>query len=72
MAMKFPGNCLLIAILASCKPGNVLQWKRNASGRMHVYWKDQYGHAWEFYKKGASKRTYLQNAFYVGEIKRVG
>lgn len=70
--MKFPGNCAVVAVVASWLPGNSLHWKRNASGRWHVYWKDRQGRSWEFYKKGASKRTYFQNALYVGEVKRVG
>ena len=39
--------------------------------RLHFYWQDRQGRSWEFYKRGASGRTYLQNSFYLGEIKRI-
>lgn len=68
--MRFPGNCILVALYFSFVPGNRLRVKRNRAGRWHYYWTDRSGRSWEFYKKGASSRTYLQNAFYLGEIRR--
>jgi hypothetical protein len=68
--MKFPGNCLLVSLIASSLPGNRLRTKRNRMGRLHFYWQDRNGHSWEFYKRGASGLTYLQNSLYIGEIKR--
>lgn len=68
--MKFPGNCLVVSLIASVKPGNKLRCDRNRMGRWHVFWQDSSGRSWEFYKKGASGRTYLQNSLYIGEIRR--
>lgn len=68
--MRFPGNCLLVALLGSIPPGARLHGKRNRSNRLHFYWTDRSGRSWEFYKKGASTRTYLQNLLYVGEVRR--
>lgn len=68
--MRFPGNCLIVALIYAEVPGNRLRMKRNRMGRWHFYWTDADGRDWEFYRKGASGRTYLQNALYVGEIKR--
>jgi hypothetical protein len=68
--MKFPGNCLIVSLIASALPGNRLRMKRNRMGRIHFYWQDKDGRSWEFYKRGASGRNYLQNSFYFGEIKR--
>lgn len=68
--MKFPGNCLCVSLIAAALPGNKLKICRNRSGRMHFYWRDKYGRSWEFYKKGASQRTYLKNSIYVGEVCR--
>jgi hypothetical protein len=68
--VKFPGNCLCVALLASLRPGTRLRIGRNRMGRKHFYWTDQHGRSWEFYKKGASGRTYFQNSLYIGEIKR--
>lgn len=70
--MRFPGNCLIVSLAMAALPGNHLRVKRNRLGRWHVFWSDEQGREFEFYKKGASGKTYLQNAFYVGEIKRVG
>ena len=69
--MRFPGNCLVVSLIAASLPGNRLATKRNRMGRRHFYWKDRQGRSWEFYKRGASGKTYLQNSFYIGEIKRV-
>lgn len=68
--MKFPGNCLVVSIVASLRPGTRFRMDRNRMGRWHFFWTDAEGRSWEFYKKGASGKTYLQNSFYVGEIKR--
>lgn len=64
-----PGNCLLMAMLA-CLFGYRFASMRNRTGRLHFFWRDGEGRAFEFYKAGASRRTYLQNAFYFGSIKR--
>ena len=69
--MKLPGNCLIVSLIMAAIPGNKLRTKRNRMGRMHFYWQDRQGRSWEFYKRGASGRTYLQNSFYLGEIKRI-
>jgi hypothetical protein len=69
--MKFPGNCLLVSLAMAAIPGNRLCKKRNRMGRMHFYWSSADGRSWEFYKRGASGKTYLQNSFYIGEIKEV-
>lgn len=68
--MLFPGNCLLVAMLGAIPPGARLHGTVNQSGRRHFYWTDRHGFSWEFYKKGASSRTYLQNLLYIGEIRR--
>lgn len=70
--MRFPGNCVLVSLCAALMPGNRIRWKRNRCGRWHVFWQDRNGKTWEFYRKGASGRTYLRNLIYVGEVKRVG
>jgi len=69
--MRFPANCLIVSLAMAAFPGNRLRTKRNRMGRLHLYWSDARGRSWEFYKRGASSRTYLHNALYVGEIKRV-
>lgn len=69
--MKFPGNCLIVSLAMSIVPGRRLQVKRNRMGRLHFFWKAADGRSWEFYKRGASGKTYLQNSFYIGEIKEV-
>ena len=68
--MRFPGNCLCVALVASLRLGSRFRMKRNRLGRWHFFWTDRRGYSWEFYKKGSSGRTYIQNALYVGEIKR--
>ena len=68
---RFPGNCLLVSLLMAARPGNRMRTKRNRMGRLHFYWSDAQGRSWEFYKRGASGRTYIQNAVYFGEIRRV-
>ena len=67
--MRFPGNCLIVALAAVLKDGSRLYWKRNKVGRVHFYWRTKDGRRWEFYKRGASSRSYLQNAIYIGEIR---
>lgn len=69
--MRFPGNCLLVALAASAR-GHHLHRMRNRSGRWHFYWthRDGGGQAFEFYTKGASRRSYLRNAITLGEIRR--
>jgi len=69
--MKFPGNRLCVAFIAALRPGTRFRTGRNRMGRLHFYWTDRHGKSWEFYKKGASRRTYLQNSLYIGEIKRI-
>lgn len=67
--MRFPANCLLVALIAALGGGR-LRTARNRSGRVHVYWLDHGGRAWEFYRKGASRRPYWQNLVYFGRIAR--
>lgn len=43
---------------------------RNRTGRLHFYWVMAEGRAWEFYGQGASRRGYLGNAVYFGQIRR--
>jgi hypothetical protein len=69
LTMKLPGNCLLAAAVAAVC-GQRFRAGRNAAGRLHFYWLDRNGRAREFYKQGASRKTYLQNAFYFGEVRR--
>jgi hypothetical protein len=69
--VKFPGNCLVVSMAMACAPGSRLRTKRNRMGRLHFYWQTSDGRTWEFYKRGASGKNYLQNALYVGEIKEV-
>lgn len=68
--MKFLGNCLCVSLIASLRPGNRFRIGSNRLGRLHFFWTDRDGRSWEFYKKGASGKTYLQNSLYIGEIKR--
>ncbi|MDR6292367.1 hypothetical protein E9232_004907 [Inquilinus ginsengisoli] len=67
--MRLPGNCLLAAVVAAIC-GRRFRQCRNPAGRLHFYWLDRTGAAWEFYKQGASKKTYMQNALYLGEVRR--
>jgi hypothetical protein len=69
--MRFPGNCFVVSVIAALLPGKRLWYGRNRMGRIHFFWKDKYGRSWEFYKRGASSKTYLQNSIYIGEIKKV-
>lgn len=68
--MKFPANCLVVALVASLRHGSKFRMERNRKGRWHFFWTDRYGFSWEFYCKGASSKSYLQNALYIGEIRR--
>lgn len=70
--MIVPGNCLLAAICAkACAPRRVrVVTMRNRAGRVHFMW-ERDGELFEFYTPGASRCTYLQNAFRLGEIRRV-
>lgn len=66
--MRFPGNCLIVALVCG---GLRIRVMRNRRGRLHFYWVDRNGSAWEFYTKGASAHGYLRNALRIGEIRRV-
>lgn len=68
--LRFPANCLIVSLAASLLPGNRFAWKRNKAGRVHFFWRDSCGRSWEFYKAGSSRKGYLQNALYLGEVKR--
>lgn len=68
--MRFPGNCLIVALTFAALPGNRLRTKRNRMGRLHFFWTDKRGRSWEFYKKGAGSKTYIENALYLGEVRR--
>jgi hypothetical protein len=68
--VRFPGNCLLVALAAWAR-GHRLYRMRNRSGRWHFYWTHRdTGQAFEFYTKGASRRSYLRNALTIGEVRR--
>jgi hypothetical protein len=43
---------------------------RNRAGRLHFYWLTSSGAAFEFYTKGASRRSYWRNALTLGEVRR--
>lgn len=67
--MALIGNCLLLAFtfaLLGCRP----RFMRNRRGRWHAYWLDHEGRAWEFYARGAAARSYWQNAWYRGRVRR--
>lgn len=66
--MRFPANCLVVAVIASLLPGRKFCTKRNQKGRLHFFWKDRKGKAWRFYQRGAGNRSYLRNSLYIGEI----
>lgn len=66
---RFPGNCLIVAAVMGLR-GYEVRTMRNRSGRLHFYWRDEEGRAFEFYTKGASRRSYLRNALTLGEIRR--
>lgn len=68
--MRFPGNCLVVTLVYCLRRGNCLRRMRNRSGRLHFYWTDASGKAFEFYTKGASRRSYLRNAITFGEVRR--
>lgn len=68
--MRFPGNCVIAALIAGMA-GARIRTVRNRTGRIHFYWLNEAGEAWEFYTKGASRRSYLRNALTLGEIRRV-
>ncbi|MGG3814221.1 hypothetical protein ABEV34_21615 [Methylorubrum rhodesianum] len=66
--MRFPANCLAVALLR----GHVrTRAMRNRTGRLHYFWRDRDGLAWEFYAPGRSRRSYLANLLYVGEVQRM-
>jgi hypothetical protein len=67
--MRFPANCVAVtaaAVLLGQRPRTI----RNRPGRLHVYWVNRRGEAFEFYTKGASLRSYWRNALTFGEVKR--
>lgn len=69
--MKFPGNCLLVALVMGLRPGRRIRVMRNRGGRLHFFWTHKAtGEAFEFYTKGASRRSYLRNAITMGEVRR--
>lgn len=69
--MRFPGNCLVVALVAGLRPSNRVHMARNAWGRWHWYWTDSNGVSWRFYRPQSGRRSYLRNSLYIGEIKRV-
>lgn len=73
MQGKRLSNCLIAALLAWARSprGSVrLVVRRNRCGRWHVLWRDG-ERLFEFYGRGASQRTYLQNLLYRGEVREV-
>lgn len=72
MQGKRLSNCLIAALLAWARsPLSVrLVVRRNRCGRWHVLWRVA-GRLFEFYGRGASQRTYLQNLLYRGEVREV-
>lgn len=71
--MRFPGNCLLVALAAKAlAPRRVrLRTLRNRRGRVHFYW-ERDGERFEFYTPGASQSGYLRNALRLGTVRRIG
>ena len=71
--MRFPGNCLLVALAAKLlAPRRVrLRTLRNRRGRVHVYW-ERDGERFEFYTPGASSCGYLRNTLRLGTVRRIG
>lgn len=67
--MRFPANCLVVALIAAAA-GCSVHCMRNRSGRRHWFWRDGNGRAFEFYRKGASRLSYLQLSVYLGEVRR--
>ena len=66
--MRFPANCLAVALLR----GHVrTRAMRNRAGRLHYFWRDRDGLAWEFYAPCRSRRSYLANLLYVGQVERM-
>lgn len=59
--MRFPGNCLLVALAA----------KALAPRRVHFYW-ERDGERFEFYTPGASQWGFLRRAFRLGTVRRIG
>jgi len=68
--MKFPGNCLIVSVIAVAVGGGRMRYVRNAAGRIHFYWVDRNGWAFEFYTRGASRHGYLRNSLRMGTIER--
>ena len=71
--MRFPGNCVLVAVGAwLLAPRRTrLYAVRNPAGRWHLgFMRD--GRRFEFYTPGASRCSYLRNALRLGEVRRVG
>ena len=66
--MRFPANCLAVALLRGHVRTHAM---RNRAGRLHYFWRDRDGLAWEFYAQGRSRRSYLANLLYVGEVRRM-
>lgn len=67
--MRFPANCVvvaLIAVVAGCSAHSM----RNRYGRLHFFWRNHRGEAFEFSRPGIEKRPYWQQVIYLGEIRR--
>lgn len=69
MPPRFPANCLLVALAGALLTRGSIATLRNRTGRLHWFWRDRSGRAWEFYTAGASRRTYLRNALTLGEVR---
>lgn len=72
MPGKYLSNCLCSAIAAWLRDPLAVRLivRRNRCGRWHVLWRRR-GKIFEFYGRGASSRTYLQNLLYRGEVRQV-
>lgn len=71
--LRFPGNCLLVAVCAwlLALTRTRLHRSRNKRGRWHVYF-ERDGQCFEFYTPGASRCSYLRNALRLGTIRHIG
>lgn len=67
-------NCLLWAVEQKIRTWRVVDIIRTKNSRGRSHWQikvRQTGDVYEWYAKGASKRSHLQNLWYKGEIKLV-
>jgi hypothetical protein len=68
----YPSNCLIAALAAfiSSPAKTRIRFSRNVSGRWHCTWTKN-GCEYEFYAKGRSQKSYLQNIVYIGRVRKI-